>query len=174
MSHQIGKKLRTKFKFALLDKKKFLLDTLLSQKPKPLDYLSNPVPSRKCCQDFQPNENKNLMQGTLICKKSHRSGDKPSKLNCWNLVEALISARKSTFDRYEFAITEESVDYTSKFRELAKYGDLEKKEGVLSRDLFSTNLIDPDFQKKTPQRNYRTSQLLGLILSIKNNKIYLC
>ena len=68
-------------------------------------------------------------------------------------MEVLISARKSTFDRHEFAITEESVDYTSKFRKLAKNGDLENKEGVVIRDVFFfTNLIDSGFRKELHEK----------------------
>ena len=72
----------------------------------------------------------------------------------WKIVEAaFIRPRNSIFDRHVFFITKqlqaETVEhFYGKLKELAENCVFENKEETLIRDVFITNLIDPDIQKK--------------------------
>ena len=68
----------------------------------------------------------------------------------WKIVEAaFIRHRNITFDRHAILITKqlwcETVEHIyGKLKELAENCDFKNKEETLIRDVFITNLIDPE------------------------------
>ena len=80
--------------------------------------------------------------------------DTLSTVNFWKIVEeTFIRPRNITFDRHVFLITKqlrgETVEhFYGKLKELAENCDFENKEETLIRDVFITNLIDPEIQNE--------------------------
>ena len=72
----------------------------------------------------------------------------------WKIVaHAFIRPRNITFDRHVFLITKQLIGeivehFYRRLKELAAGCDLENKEEILNRDVFITNLIDPEIQKE--------------------------
>ena len=89
----------------------------------------------------------------LNCKNSHIMIDSLSTVDFWKIVEeAFIRPRNLTFDRHVFLITEElqgeTVEYFyGKLKELAENW-VSTKEGTLIREVFITNLMDPEIEKE--------------------------
>ena len=90
----------------------------------------------------------------LSCKNPHILVDTLATVEFWKIVEeAFIRPRKITFDRHVFLITKqlrgETVEhFYGKLKELAENCDFENKEEALIRDVFITNLMDPEIQKE--------------------------
>ena len=88
------------------------------------------------------------------CKNPHIMIDTLSAAEFRKIVEAaFIHPRNITFDRHVFLIAKqlrgEAVEnFYGKLRELAENCDFENKEETLIRDIFITNLIDPEIQKE--------------------------
>ena len=89
----------------------------------------------------------------LNCKNPHILIDTLTAVDFWKIVEeAFIRPRNITYDRHVFLITKqfrgETVEhFYGKLKELAEDCDCENKEETLKRDVFITNLIDPEIQK---------------------------
>ena len=89
----------------------------------------------------------------LNCKNRHILIDTLSTAEFWKIVEdAFIRPRNIIFDRQVFLTTRqlwgETVEhFYYKLKELAENCDFENKEETLIRDVFITNLIDPEIQK---------------------------
>ena len=79
--------------------------------------------------------------------------DTLSTAEFWKIVEAaFICPRNITFDRHIFLIANQLRDETvehfyGKLKEVAKNCYFKIKEETLIRDVFITNLIDPEIQK---------------------------
>ena len=90
----------------------------------------------------------------LNCKNPHLRTDPLSTAEFWKTVEAaFIRPRNITFNGQIFLITKqfrgETVEhFYRKLKELAENCDFEDKEETLIRDVFITNLIDPETQKE--------------------------
>ena len=90
----------------------------------------------------------------LTCENPHMMIDALSTAELWKIVEdAFIRPRKNTFDRHIFRITKrlrgEIVEpFPLNLEELSENCDFGNKEETLIRDVFITNLIDPETQKE--------------------------
>ena len=88
------------------------------------------------------------------CKNPHIMIDTLSTVDFWKIVEeAFIRPRNITFDRLVFLITKllrgETVEhFYGKLKELTENCEFENKEETLIRDVFITNLMDPEIQKE--------------------------
>ena len=91
----------------------------------------------------------------LNCKNPHIMIDTLSTAEYWKIVEAaFIRPRNITFDCHVFLITiqlrGETVErFYGKQKFLAENCDFEKEGETLIRDVFTTNLTDPEFQKNS-------------------------
>ena len=91
----------------------------------------------------------------LNCKNPHIMIDTLATVDLWKIVEeAFIRTRNITFDCHIFLITKqlrgETVEhFYGKLKELAKNCDFENKEKTLIRDVFITNLMDPEIQRNS-------------------------
>ena len=89
----------------------------------------------------------------LNCKNPHILIDTLAAVDFWKIVEeAFIRPRNITYDRHVFLITKqfrgETVEhFYGKLKELAENCGCVNKEETLKRDVFITNLIDPEIQK---------------------------
>ena len=90
----------------------------------------------------------------LNCKNPHILIDTLSTAELWNIVKAaFILPWNITFDHHVLLITKrlqgETVQhFYGKLKELAKKCDLDNKEVILIRNVYITNLIDPEIQKE--------------------------
>ena len=109
----------------------------------------------------------------LNCKNLHNMIDSLSPAEFWKIVEdAFISTGNITFDRHVFLITkqlrEETVEhFYRKQKELAENCDFENKEETMIRDVFITNLIDPEIQKEPLKQTEEPRQTLKLAINMK-------
>ena len=109
----------------------------------------------------------------LNCKNPHIMIDTLSTVNFWKIVEeAFIRPRNITFDRDVFLITKqlrgETVEhFYGKLKELAENCDFENKEETLIRDVFITNLIDPEIQKELLNQTVEPRQALELAITME-------
>ena len=110
---------------------------------------------------------------TLNCKNPHIMIDTLSTAEFWKIVEAaFIRPRSIIFDRQVFLITKqlrgETVErFYGKLKELAENCDFENKEETLIRDVFITNLIDPEIQKELLKQTVEPRQALELAINMK-------
>ena len=94
----------------------------------------------------------------LNCKNPQIMIDTLSTADFWKIVEgAFIRPRNIPFDGRVFLITKQLRGETvkhfyGKLKELAENCDFENKEETLIRDVFITNLIDPEIQKNFSNR----------------------
>ena len=77
-----------------------------------------------------------------------------------------------TFDRHDFLITkqlrEETVEhFYGKLKELVENCDFENKEETLIRNVFITNLIDPEIQKELLKQTVEPRQALDLAINME-------
>ena len=92
--------------------------------------------------------------------------DALSTADFWKIVEAaFIRPRNITFDRLVLLITKQLFGETAEqfyrnLKELAENSDFENKEETLVRDVFITNLIDPEIQKKLLKQTVEPRQAL--------------
>ena len=99
--------------------------------------------------------------------------DTLSTAEFWKIVEAaFIRPRNITFDRHVFLITKqlrvEAVEhFYGKLKELAENCDFENKEEALTRDVFITNLIDPEIQKELLKQTVEPRQALQLAVNME-------
>ena len=86
----------------------------------------------------------------LNCKNWHIIIDTLATVDFWKIVEeAFNRPRNITFDRHVFLITKRlrGEHFYGKLKELEENCDFENKEETLIRDVFITNLMDPEIQK---------------------------
>ena len=88
------------------------------------------------------------------------------------MEEAFIRPRNITFDRHVFLITKqlrgETVEhFYGKLKELAENCDFENKEETLIRDVFITNLIDPEIQKELLKQTVEPRQAFELAINME-------
>ena len=89
------------------------------------------------------------------------------------MEEAFIRPRNITFERHVFLIKTkqirgETVDhFYGKLKELAENCDFENKEETLIRDVFITNLIDPEIQKELLKQAVEPRQALELAIKME-------
>ena len=115
------------------------------------------------------------IEGRLIlnCKNPHIMIDTLSTVNFWKIVEeAFIRPRNITFDRHVFLIIKqlrgETVEhFYGKLKELAENCVFENKEETLIRDVFTTNLIDPEIQKELLKQTVEPRQALELAINME-------
>ena len=109
----------------------------------------------------------------LNCNNPHIMIDTLTTVDSWKIVEeAFIRPRNITFDRHVFLITKqirgETVEnFYEKLKELAENGDFESKEETLIRDVFLTNLIDPEIQKELLKQTVEPRQALELAINME-------
>ena len=109
----------------------------------------------------------------LSCKNPHIMIDTLSTVDLWKIVEeAFIRPRNITFDRQVFLITKqlrgETIEnYYCKLKELAENCDFENKEETLIRDVFITNLKDPEIQKEPLKQTVEPRQALELAINME-------
>ena len=102
----------------------------------------------------------------LNCRNPHIKIDTLTTVDFWKIVEkAFIRPRNITFDRHVFLITKqirgETVEhFYGKLKELAENCDFENKEETLIRDVFITNLMDPEIQKELLKQTVEPRQAL--------------
>ena len=86
----------------------------------------------------------------------------------WKIVEAaFIRPRNITFDRHVFLITKQPRGETVQhiyveLKELAENCDFENKEQTLIRDVFVTNLIDPEIRKELLKQTVEPGRSIGV------------
>ena len=109
----------------------------------------------------------------LNCKNPHIMIDTLTNVDFWKIVEeAFIRPRNITFDRHVFLITKqlrgETVEhFYGKLKELAENCDFENKEETLIRDVFITNLMDPEIQKELLKQTVEPPQALELAINME-------
>ena len=107
----------------------------------------------------------------LNCKNPHIMIDTLATVDFWKIVEeAFIRPRNITFDLHVFLITKqlrgEKVEhFYGKLKELAENCDFEHKEETLMRDVFITNLMDPEIQKELLKETVKPRQALELAIN---------
>ena len=106
----------------------------------------------------------------LNCKNPHILIDTLATVDFWKIVEeAFIRPRNITFDRHVFLITKqlrrETVEhFYGKLNELAENCEFENKEETLIRDVFITNLMDPEIRKELLKQTVEPRQALELAI----------
>ena len=106
----------------------------------------------------------------LNCKNPQFLIDILTTVDFWKTVEeAFIRPRNITFDRHVFLITTqvrgETVEpFYGKLMEIAENCDFENKEETLIRDVFITNLMNPEVQKELLKRTVKPRQALELAI----------
>ena len=109
----------------------------------------------------------------LNCKNPDKMIDTLPTVDFWKIVdEAFIRPRNITFDRHVFLITKqlrgETVEqFYGKLKELAENCDFENKEETLIRDVFITNLIDPEIQEELLKQTAEPHQALELAINME-------
>ena len=109
----------------------------------------------------------------LNCKNPHIMIDTLATVDFWKMVEeAFIRPHNITFDRHVFLITKqlrgETVEhFYGKLKELAENCDFENKEETLIRDVFITNLMDPEIQKELLKQTDEPRQALELAINME-------
>ena len=109
----------------------------------------------------------------LNCKNPHIMIDTLTTVDFWKIVEeAFIRPRNITLDRHVFLITKqlrgETVEhFYGKIKELAENCDFENKEETLIRDVFITNLMDPEIQKELLKQTAEPRQALELVINME-------
>ena len=94
--------------------------------------------------------------------------DTLATVDFWKIVEeAFIRPRNITFDRHVFLVTKqfrgETVEhFYGKLKELAENCDFQNKEETLIRNVFITNLMDPEIQKELLKQTVEPRQALEL------------
>ena len=88
------------------------------------------------------------------------------------MEEAFIRPRNITFDRHVFLITKqlrgETVEhFYGTLKELEGNCDFENKDQTLIRDVFITNLIDPEVQKELLKQTVEPRQALKLAINME-------
>ena len=96
--------------------------------------------------------------------------DTHASVDFWKIVEeAFIRPRNITFNRHVFLITKqlwgETVEhFYGELKELAENCDFENREETLIRDVFITNLMDPENQKELLKQTVEPRQALELAI----------
>ena len=109
----------------------------------------------------------------LNCKNPHIMIDTLSTAEFWKIAEeAFIRPQKITFDRHVFLIAKQLRGKTvehfyGKLKESAEKCDFKNKEETLIRDVFITNLIDPEIQKELLKQTVKPRQALELAISME-------
>ena len=109
----------------------------------------------------------------LNCKNAHIRIDTLSTAEIWNAAEAnFIRPGNITFDRHVFLITKqfrvETVEhFYGTLKELADHGDFENKDVTLIRNMFITNLTDPEIQKDLLKQRVEPRQELELAINMQ-------
>ena len=85
---------------------------------------------------------------------------------------AFIRPRNIIFDRHVFFIRKHLLGeieehFYGKLKELAENCDFENKEETLIRDVFITNLIDPEIQKELLKQTVEPRKTLELALNME-------
>ena len=99
--------------------------------------------------------------------------DTLTTVDFWKIVEeAFIRPRNLIFNRHVFLITKqlrgETVEnFYGKPKELAENCDSENKEETLIRDVFITNLIDPEIQKELLKQTVEPRKALELAINME-------
>ena len=99
--------------------------------------------------------------------------DTLSAAEIWKNVEAaFIRPRNITFDHHDFLIAKQLQGKTvevfyGKLKDLAENCDFENKEEILIRDLFITNLIDPEIQKELLKQTQEPRQALEIAITME-------
>ena len=107
----------------------------------------------------------------LNCKNPHILIDTLVTVDFWKIVEeAFIHPGNITFNRHVFLITKQLRGETvkhfyGKLKELAENCDFENKEETLIRDVFITNLMDPEIQKELLKQTVEPRQALELAIN---------
>ena len=109
----------------------------------------------------------------LNYKNPHIMIDTLTTVDLWKIVEeAFIRPRNITFDRHVFQITKqhrgETVEhFYGKLKELTENCDFGNKEETLIRDVFITNLMDPEIQKELLKQTVEPRQALELAINME-------
>ena len=109
----------------------------------------------------------------LNCKNPHILIDTIATVDLWKIVEeAFIRPRNITFDRHVFLITKqlrgETVEhFYQKVKELAENCDFKNKEKTLIRDVFITNLMDPEIQNELLKQTVEPRQAFELAINME-------
>ena len=109
----------------------------------------------------------------LNSKNPHILINTLATVHFWKIVEeAFIRPRNITFNRHVFLIRKqlrgETVEhFYGKLKELAENCGFEIKEETLIRDVFITNLMDPDIQKKLLKQTVEPRQALEPAINMK-------
>ena len=109
----------------------------------------------------------------LSCKNPHITIDTLPTVDFWKIMdEAFIRPRNITFDLHVFLITKqlrgETVEhFYGKPKELTENCDFENKEETLIRDVFITNLIDPEIHKQLLKQTVEPRQALELAINME-------
>ena len=95
--------------------------------------------------------------------------DALSTAEFWKIVEGVfIGPQNITFDCHVSSITKQLWDETvEQFYEKLKFGDFENKEETLIRDVFTTNLIDPEIPEELLKQTVEPRQALDLAKNMK-------
>ncbi|XP_075239367.1 uncharacterized protein LOC142334924 [Convolutriloba macropyga] len=107
------------------------------------------------------------------CRNPHIMIDTLTTVDFWKIGEkTFIHPRKITFDRHVFLITKqvwgETVEhFYRKLKELAENCKFENKEETLIRDVFITNLVDPEIQKELLKETVEPRQALELAINME-------
>ena len=115
------------------------------------------------------------IEGCLIlnCKIPHIMIDTLTAVDFWKIVEeAFIRPHNITFNRHVLLITKqlrgETVKYSyGKLKELVENCGFENKEETLIREVFITNLMDPEIQKELPKHTVEPRQALELAINME-------
>ena len=109
----------------------------------------------------------------LNCKNPQIMIDTLSTADFWKIVEsAFIRPRNIPFDGRVFVITKQLLRKTvgpfyGNLKELAENCDFENKEETLIRDVFITNLIDPEIQKELLKQTVEPRQAPELAINME-------
>ena len=109
----------------------------------------------------------------LNCKNPHIMIDTLATADFWKIVEeTFILPHNITVDRHVFLITKqlrgETVEhFYEKLKELAENCDFENKEETLIRDVFITNLMDPEIQMELLKQTVEPRQALELAINME-------
>ena len=107
------------------------------------------------------------------CKNPHTMIDTLATVDFWKIVEeAFIRPRNITFDRHVFLITKQTrgervEHFYGKLRNWQKTVTLRTKEETLIRDVFITNLMDPEIQKELLKQTVEPRQALEIAINME-------
>ena len=107
----------------------------------------------------------------LNYRNPHIMIDTLTTVDFWKIMEeAFIRRRNINFDRHIFLITKqlrvETVEhFYGNLKELAENCDFGNKQETLIRDVFITNVVDPEIQRELPKQTVEPHQVLELRLT---------